>query len=103
MTKLKNFNECVNYTMGEFEYYRFFTCCNWYKGGKSKCEFYLLGDVCDSSNPYAYAQEKQCANHIVRKVGRGIDEIHVIRDDSTCWTIHLSCFKEVTPLHVEMG
>lgn len=103
MTILDNFLQYVDYTMGEFEYNKFFSMCNWHDGGESKAEFYLLGDVLDSFNPNAYVQEKQCAHHIVRKVGHGIDEIHVIRDDCTCWTIHLSNFKEVTPLHVKMG
>lgn len=103
MIMMKNFNDIIDYTMGEFEYNKFFTMCNWHDGGESKAAFYLLGNVCESSNPYAYAQEQQCAHHIVRKVGTGIDEIHVIRDDCTCWTIHLSCFKEVTPLRVKMG
>lgn len=102
-TLLGNMLKYVEYTMDEFEYNKFFTMCNWHNGGESKAEFFLLGDVLESSNPYAYVQERQCAHHIVRKVGRGIYEIHVIRDDCTCWTINLSRFKEVTPLHVKMG
>lgn len=102
MIMLKNFEPIENYTMGEFEYMRFFTLCHWSKGTISTHEFYKLGDVLESSNPYAYAEEKCCSGHIVRKVGVGISLINVIRDDSTVWAINLECFKSVTPLKVVM-
>ena len=87
--------------MNEFQYGRFFTMYNFSDGCVSKNTFYKLGDVVECGRN-GYIQEKQCAGHIVRKVGRGIDDIHVIRDDGTVWNISLRGFKSYEPIEVLM-
>ena len=99
MTKLDNFTEPERYEMNKFEYMRFFTLCNtFYK--HSKEEFFRCGDLKPKGNIYAWGQEEACAGHICRKIGKGIYDLHVIRDDGTVWNINLEAFETVTPLDV---
>lgn len=99
MTKLDNFTESEQYEMVKFEYMRFFTLCNTFH--KHSCEeFFRLGDLKPKGNIYAWGEEEQCAGHICRKIGKGIYDVHVIRDDGTVWNINLKAFETVTPLDV---
>lgn len=100
MTKLDNFTETEKYEMESFEYLRFVTSSTLPFNRRSTCEFFRCGNLKPKGNPYAWAQEEQCASHICRKIGKGIYEVHVIRDDSTVWTINLDAFESITPLDV---
>lgn len=102
MITLDNFKETEEYEMNRFEYGIFFTDNPSYNSGShSKSQFILCGNVKRGGNePYCYPQEKQCANHICRLIGKGVYQWHVIRDDATVWTIDLRNFEDVTPLDI---
>lgn len=99
MTILDNFTEMEKYEMGKFQYMRFFTLCNLFHK-HSNAEFFRCGKLKPKGNPYAWAQEEACSGHICRKIGKGIYDLHVIRDDGTVWNIDLNAFETITPLDV---
>ncbi len=63
----------------------------------------ICGPVKRGGNePYCYAQEKQCADHVCRVLcpDKTFDKALVIRDDGTVWSIWLSNFEEVHLLKI---
>ena len=103
MTRLDNFTDTEVILMDEFKAMRFVTTSLGMMSGREFCKgnMFKCGEVKKGGNePYCYTQEKQCAGHICRKIGKGIENVHVIRDDGTCWTINLKNFETITPLIV---
>ena len=103
MTRLNNFTDTEIIVMSEIRAMKFVTTTLGMNPGQEFCrgEMFKCGPVKKGGNePYCYTQEKQCAGHICRRVGKGDDTIHVVRDDGTCWTISLSNFETITPLKV---
>jgi hypothetical protein len=102
MTALKNFTDPEFVTMNEMQLLRFVTLSRGLFPGQEFCPGSMIkcGEVVESGNPNAYAEEKQCAGRICRKIGNGISHVNVIRDDGTVWTIDLELFKSITPLVV---
>lgn len=102
MLYLGNFTDLETVEVDEMQYARFFTLYTYHPGCVSQNTFFKLGGVLPTTNPYAYTEERQCSGHIVRKIGKGISNIHVIRDDGTVWNINLDNFESVTPMEVKM-
>lgn len=65
--------------------------------------YIVCGPVKRGGNePYCYVQEKQCAGNVCRVLcpEKAFDNVTVIRDDGTVWSIWLSNFQEVHLLKI---
>ena len=90
-------------TMTELEYLRFTTSARAPFTRRVEEGFFRFGEVKPGGNPYAFTEERNCAGHICRKIGNGIYNIHVIRDDGTVWKVNLEYFESVTPLAINIA
>lgn len=73
------------------------------RGAENGNTYVRFGKVKRGSNePYCYAEEKQCQEHICRVLTPDLvfDKALVIRDDGTVWKVWLSNFQEVHLLKV---
>lgn len=103
MTYLDNFIDPEIVVMSEMKALRFVSTTLGMMPGEEFCKgnMFKCGEVKKGGNePYCYTQEKQCAGHICRRIGQGIYNVEVIRDDGTVWGIDLRNFETITPLIV---
>ena len=73
-------------------------------GAKNGNTYIRLGNYVPGGNePYCFAQEKQCANHICRVLApeKTVLNALVIRDDGTVWKIYLKQFRTVELLNIQ--